>query len=587
MSKFKKIINSFQLKDSLNPKIWENPEDPKNAVLKSKVQNALLKIADEFIDTLDDDVFVEDVILTGSLANFNWSEFSDFDLHILIDFSQYGDSAELYKELFDLKKYVFNEKHNITIYSYDVEVYAQDTEESHFASGVWSLMNKEWITVPEKQEFKLDKKVLANKIKCWTDKIDRTIETSEVSDDKELLTKVKEKLKEYRKSGLEKDGELSYENLVFKFLRRSGHIQKLFDMNNKVMDKELSLEVKVNESRQVKKFLVENEELFDVIINSFSPKVEETNSPFLKGFEEIYDNNLRFEFTPGQKIPFETEVEKIQSGLQLLNYSLPKWGVDGKFGPETEEATKNFQEDQGLTVNGVFGPQEAKKLVEKLIETGFEESDLSKVQKKADYELRYPSIKSSLNFEDNVKIITDTLEGGYYHPDMKKREPGKFAIMGDSGETMFGIDRKHGASFELDTQEGKEFWRLIDAENAKDNWKYGYELEDRPELRDKLISLIAVNMEKGFYDLSERYLSEEAQQIVMTDPKLFFHFLYATYNGSGWFQGFAKKFNNKIEEGVKDVEELRDFVIQTRKNSGNKLISRSGDKIEKIFDAMP
>jgi hypothetical protein len=54
-------------------------------------------------------------------------------------------------------------------------------------------------------------------------------------------------LKDYRQSGLDKDGEFSYENLVFKFLRRSGYIGKFFDTSNKALDKELSVEVKLDE----------------------------------------------------------------------------------------------------------------------------------------------------------------------------------------------------------------------------------------------------------------------------------------------------------------------------------------------------
>lgn len=243
MSSFEKILDSFSVKETLNPKVWENPESPKNAILKPKVQKALMKISEEFIDYLGEDIFVEDVILTGSLSNFNWSEYSDFDLHILIDFSQFGKQAELYKELFNLKKQVFNDKHDIKIYNYDVELYAQDSEESHFASGVYSITDKEWVTVPEKIQFKIDKDLLKDKIKNWTEKIDMAIEESkkQKNDGKKLST-IKDKLKDYRKCGLEKNGEMSYENLVFKFLRRSGHIEKLFNTQNKILDKELSVE---------------------------------------------------------------------------------------------------------------------------------------------------------------------------------------------------------------------------------------------------------------------------------------------------------------------------------------------------------
>lgn len=365
MSNFKKILDSFLLKDSLNPKIWENPEDPKKATLKTNVRKSLEKIAEEFIEYLGDDVFVQDIILTGSLSNFNWSEFSDFDLHVIIDYKEYGKNKDLYKELFDLKKFVFNTNHDIKIYGYDVELYAQDEEEAHFASGVYSIMEDKWIKIPKKEKFDLDQKVLSNKIKCWVEKIENAIKTSTDKDDKEIIEKVKDKLKEYRKSGLEKDGELSYENLVFKFLRRSGHIEKLFNMKNKVMDKELSLERRINEDT----------------LDGLSPTEIVSNSPFLKSIDELHNNSFSVEYTPGQKIPYQPEVEKIQTGLQMLGFSLPEWGVDGKFGPETEKATIDFQNEVNLTPTGIFGPKDAIYLIAKLIVKGFKEADLSSIKR--------------------------------------------------------------------------------------------------------------------------------------------------------------------------------------------------------------
>jgi hypothetical protein len=242
MSVTKKIIDSFSIRESLNPKVWENPKDPNKATMVPKVRQALLRIAEEFIDYLGEDIFVDDIVLTGSLANFNWSEYSDFDLHIHIDLQQFEKDSDLYKELFDLKKFIFNERHNIKIYGYDVELYAQDVEEPHVASGVYSVMNDEWLTKPKKVNFELDKKVLTDKIKCWTEKIDKAVDSETSEDEIDVLENLRKKLKEYRKSGLDKDGELSYENLVFKFLRRSGHIQKLFDSAHKAVDKQLSVE---------------------------------------------------------------------------------------------------------------------------------------------------------------------------------------------------------------------------------------------------------------------------------------------------------------------------------------------------------
>ena len=141
MSKYQKILDSFSVKETLNPKVWENFEDLKKATMVPKVRKALMHIAEVFIEDLGDDVFVEDIYLMGSLANFNWSEYSDFDLHIIVDMERYGKQEELYKELFDLKKKLFNDKHNIKIYGYDVELYAQGVKDEAHSDGVYSVMN--------------------------------------------------------------------------------------------------------------------------------------------------------------------------------------------------------------------------------------------------------------------------------------------------------------------------------------------------------------------------------------------------------------------------------------------------------------
>ena len=250
MSNFEKILHSFSIKETLNPKVWENSDDPKKAMMIPKVRKALERIADEFIDDLGEDVFVEDVYLMGSLANFNWSEYSDFDLHVIVDFEKYENQEDLYKELFDLKKKLFNDKHNIKIFGYDVEVYAQGISDESHSDGVYSVMNNEWVHKPKRTSKDLDMSVLKTKIKSWTDKIDDAIEDAKSEGNVETLKKLKDKLKDYRQSGLDKDGEFSYENLVFKYLRRSGHIGKLFDEKTKIKDKELSIEGQIQEIRK-------------------------------------------------------------------------------------------------------------------------------------------------------------------------------------------------------------------------------------------------------------------------------------------------------------------------------------------------
>ena len=252
MSNLKSILSSFHLKDELNPKIWELPNeramsDPKGQVevMVPKVRERLLDIAYEFIDFLGVDVIVSDVVMTGSLANFNWSKYSDVDLHIIADFEQFSEKERpLYEELFRLKKTLFNDKHNIKIYGYDVELYVQDESEAHFSSGEYSVLFDEWITEPKKENSEIDTNLIKLKSENWMKMIDEVIEDAQeqsLESGVETINKLKDKLKKYRTAGLEDGGEMSNENLVFKMLRRNGYIEKLYNFGNEFLDKKLSI----------------------------------------------------------------------------------------------------------------------------------------------------------------------------------------------------------------------------------------------------------------------------------------------------------------------------------------------------------
>jgi len=238
------IIQSLKLRDELNPEVW-NKNEKGNYTLKSEIQKKLLKVAEIFLDYVDIDIFVQDIVLIGSLTGYNWSDFSDFDLHIMYDFNDAGENKNLYKELFYLKKTVFNAKHEIRIKGFEVEVFIQDSNEKEKSVGSYSIMNRKWIRFPEKEKFEVDEKKILEKANQWMDIIDGVLENAEELDLDEalrLVKKYKNKLKKYRTCGLQKGGELSYENLVFKYLRRSGYLSKLENFKNKVANKKLSLE---------------------------------------------------------------------------------------------------------------------------------------------------------------------------------------------------------------------------------------------------------------------------------------------------------------------------------------------------------
>jgi hypothetical protein len=236
--KDKQIVKSFEAKDTLSDQIFE--EDKGHFVMRDEIKKRLLEISNDFIDSFGVEFFIHDVVLTGSLANYNWSQYSDVDLHILIDFEESKYEIKILKEFFDAKKNVWNEKHNIKIKGYDVEVYVQDVTEEHISSGVYSILNNHWIVEPKKDTPNIDDRKILEKGEEFAKKIDKLIKTpNQVTIEK--LDDLRKKIKEFRQSGLESGGEYSYENLTFKLLRRNGYIQKLLKLKTQLKDRKLSI----------------------------------------------------------------------------------------------------------------------------------------------------------------------------------------------------------------------------------------------------------------------------------------------------------------------------------------------------------
>ena len=238
------IIKSFKSQDELNPKIWE--KDGKSYTLRPEVREKLLETANLFIDSLGVDVIITDIIMIGSLVNYNWSKYSDIDLHVVVNFNQFSENVkDLYLEFFDLKKVIFNQKHNITMFGYDVECFVQKEDETTFSSGVYSILYDMWMNEPTKNtNKKIDFELIKEKGNQWMRIIDGVIKNIEDEDPdtiKEIVKKYKEKLKKFRNCGLEKNGEMSIENLVFKLLRRNGYIEKLYDLPTELIDKKLTM----------------------------------------------------------------------------------------------------------------------------------------------------------------------------------------------------------------------------------------------------------------------------------------------------------------------------------------------------------
>lgn len=182
-------------------------------------------------------------------------------------------------------------------------------------------------------------------------------------------------------------------------------------------------------------------------------------------------------------------------------------------------------------------------------------------------------------FTTVTRKVIEKLEGGYFHPDMLLDGRIKDKRYKGSGETMFGIDRNNFAK--KSSPAFKQFWKIIDDANARKLWKWNY---FGGQYKNQLFPLVAEMMKPLYDNFAEKYLSTDALEIVNSDSKLLFHFVYATWNGQGWFKRFADPINDAVLKGIRDVVKLRKIALDSRKNNKNSLIAQSGEKIQNLFD---
>ncbi len=217
--------------DTLNPNIWDNLE------LKPEIKEKLLQIGKDFYADTETDAPLKDVLFVGSLANYNWSDTSDFDVHVVIDFKDVDENVELVEKLVNALKSKWNDEHDIHLKGHNVEVYIQDVTKENRSTGVYSLMQDKWLSEPQKENIQIDKEKIQEKYNDTVRKINSAIKAQDINKLKAIVKDVYD----MRQAGLDKSGELSTENLVFKILRNRNYIEKLKQEIINLYDKKQSL----------------------------------------------------------------------------------------------------------------------------------------------------------------------------------------------------------------------------------------------------------------------------------------------------------------------------------------------------------
>lgn len=282
------VLNSFVMNANLEEQIWGDEK------LNPEVSKKLTQIANDYFETLKlpSKVKIKDIIFTGSLANFNWSKFSDVDLHLVIDTTLIEGTKDFVQEFFWSQKTIWNDEHDIKIFDYPVELYVQDVKDKLTATSVYSVKFDKWILKPKKENFKINKKVIKKKSQEFIDKVKAIKKDFESGNHQAVITKVtklKDKIVSYRGTGLDKNGEFSNENIVFKVLRRILFLDILDDYKTKSYNTMMS----VNESTLTYE---EKRELINEANIKFAKKRDYYTTLFkVAKIKELYGNDPYWE----------------------------------------------------------------------------------------------------------------------------------------------------------------------------------------------------------------------------------------------------------------------------------------------------
>ncbi len=248
---FEKQVGSFY-RDELNPKFWTKKSSKDGTkekwVLDPIIRKKLVKIGEEFYSDLEDIVGktpIYDIQLTGSIANYNWTDLSDLDVHVLVDFDKIDASEKIIQSAGEGAKFYWNTLHDIKMRGHDVEIYLQNAAERHHITGLYSLKDDRWIKKPKFDPPKVDDDDIYKKADLIAKEIlsleSKLLNSGSLPKDSRNLYKrartLKKKISKMRKEGLSDKGEFSVGNLAFKNLRNDGYIEKLIDVMSQAYDR--------------------------------------------------------------------------------------------------------------------------------------------------------------------------------------------------------------------------------------------------------------------------------------------------------------------------------------------------------------
>ena len=273
--------------DKLDPLLWDN-----NGNLNPKVSNLLLRIAHDFYNNQKLKAPILDVVLLGSSAGYNYTQTSDIDVHVIIDFDDLNMEREEAKKYMNCLKSNWNKKHNINIRNKNIEMYIQDVDDllETRAAGIYSLLNSRWLKRPIKENVIIDKELIKKTYIDCANKINQIL----INPTKDSVEKILGDVYKLREKGLQETGEYSTENIVFKLLRSNKFIERLREVELSMYDKQMSISEGVVDDVAIKKEIENGGKIIRFVADRNGEKIGKIslNRDYLTGYFTITAFNI-------------------------------------------------------------------------------------------------------------------------------------------------------------------------------------------------------------------------------------------------------------------------------------------------------
>jgi hypothetical protein len=318
-----KLIEAIEKHDKLNSKLFTKDEE-----LKERVRKKMLEIVDEFLANLKEqniEIKINDILMVGSNASYNYTKDSDIDLHIMTDSKGIKYSTEVADALYSAYRSLFNKNLDISLYDIPLELYVE-TEKTpkNNSNGVYSVKKDKWVKKPVPENIPdYDKDALKELVDKWEKKckdlLDK-IAADKLDDEKQVVKLIEDIYDKLRKTGVAKS-EYAIENLAFKELRNKGYLDKLKHSKHELISKRLSLEERFDRQARV--------DAYNQIAQAAGtqPIIQDNGMFFIYNLKE---SEISSKVQALQKLPIVKEVHASDSGkydfsnvLHIATHNIP------------------------------------------------------------------------------------------------------------------------------------------------------------------------------------------------------------------------------------------------------------------------